>query len=428
MKQRTRRILISRPVSCIKKTLHITSLASAFCCTLSLMLLFACGGGGAGPGSPVFVSGVAASGAPIFGFVTLKDQNGYLSGPAIVHFDGSFSLDVTGFTPPFVLKVKGSLGAESLTLYAVAWEAGTVHINPFSNLALMLATGSDPALVYQETRAIPDTTKISETSLSEAVAQIKTFLSPLLSTYGITDFDPLNGHYSATPDNRLDAMLDVISFKTENGLLTVRNRLDGTIIASGNVANLADIALDGSKFPDEGVLGDIREITQRLGVLCSTMNLGASLTSADLEDFFVSDPDYGTSSGYTRAQEIAAIREMFKYRNGNGSLRPLTDIRNVRLVSDQTANYSGRGVSKAYLLNYEFTFEYGPRGQSANATFGRETSSGLWKFIGDPVGSVIGNNHEASYKVIVIEHPAPCTYVPAPCPAGFACAAAVDGN
>ena len=362
----------------------------------TIAFLSACGGGSSSQ-TPTqlpatVVSGIAATGAPIQGTVTLKDRDGLTRGPVATGSDGSFSFEVTGLAPPFVLKAEWTSGLQTQALFAVATQAGTVHINPLSNLALAFATGADPVAVFGASDAPPDTAAISDTTMAAAVGQMKTLLTPLLNDYGITEFNPLNGNYTATPDNRLDAMLDVIAVKAENGQVTISNRLTGTAIASGSATNPAGIVLDKAKCPDKGALDDVRDITQRVGALGEAMKLGAALTTTALEGFFVPDPDYGTSNGHTRTQDIASIVAIFGPggSNTNGALKVL---RNVRLVSDLTAKYTGRGVTKVYLLNYDFIFENGKTVRGNNVTFGKETASGLWKFIGDPVGQVAGSNY-----------------------------------
>jgi hypothetical protein len=357
--------------------------------------LVACGGSGSQSGgslSDASVSGVAATGAPIVGTVTLKDSNGLLSGPVSTDSEGRFSLATGGLTPPYLLKVEWTTGAQTQALFSATMEAGSVHINPLTHLALALATGSDPATLFGATGTPPDTTRISKATLTAAVGQIRTLLTPLLMDYGITDFDPLNGHYVATPANRLDAMLDVITIKTENGQVTISNRLTGTAIASGSASNLAGISLDQTRAPNSAVLGDIGELTGRIGAMGATMKLGETLTAAALEGFFLSDPAYGTSGGHTRAQDLASIVEIFG-PGGSNTNGPLKELRNLRLVSDLSEKYSGRGVTKVYLLNYEFKFENGKTVQGNNVTFGKETATGLWKFIGDPTGEAAGSNY-----------------------------------
>jgi hypothetical protein len=326
------------------------------------------------------ISGVAATGLPISGNITLKDRNGVQLGPLATDSDGNYAFDVTGLASPFLLKAEWSIGSQSYTLFSVATGAGNVHINPFANLALMLAAGSDPALIFGAPGAKPDMGQITDAAIALALAKIKTLLGPLLIYYGIFDFDPLSGAYTATPDNKLDALLDVLSVKVENGTLTITNKLNGSVISSGSAANIPGIALDMTKTPEKEVLTDIKDLTERVGALCTIMNLGSALTVDKLEGLFIPDPDYGKSAGHTRAQDIQSIVNIFAPGGANKDGK-LKTIRNVRLVSDQTANYSGRGVSKVYLLNYDFIHENGTVVHGNNTTFGKELSGGQWKFI-----------------------------------------------
>jgi hypothetical protein len=355
-----------------------------------IALLSACGGGR----TSSTVSGVAATGVPILGTVTLKDSNGLQCGPVATDDDGNFSLDVKGLTPPFLLKAEWTVGLQTQTLFSASVQTGNVHINPLTDLALALATGSDPAAVFGVSGGLPDASRISEATLAAAMRQIRTLLTPLLDEYGITDFDPLHGRYVATPENRLDAMLDVIAVKAENGTVTISNRLTGTAIASGSMASPAGILLDRAKFPNKEVLEDIRAINARVGVLGAAMGLGPALTAAELEGLFVPDPAYGTSNSRTRTQDIASIVAIFG-SGGSNADGPLKSLRNVRLVGDLSAKYNGRGVAKAYLLNYDFIFENGRIVRGNNVTFGKEIVGGLWKFIGDPEGETAGSNYGA---------------------------------
>lgn len=354
----------------------------------TITFLSACGSGSSSqtsslPPPATIVSGIAATGAPILGTVTLKDRDGLTRGPVATGSDGSFSFDVLRLAPPFLLKAEWTAAGQTQALFSVAMQVGTVHINPLSNLALAIATGADPVSVFGTSSALPDTAALSDTTLASAVGQMRTLLKPLLDDYGITEFNPLAGNYSATPDNRLDAMLDVVAVKVENGQMTISNRLTGAAVASGSVAQPAGIALDKSKCPDNAALEDIRDITQRVGVLGAAMKLGASLTATDLEGLFIPDPDYGTSSGGTRTQDIAGIVAIFG-PGGSNTNGPLKSLRNVRLVSDLTTQYTGRGVTKVYLFSYDFIFENGKTVRGNNVTFGKDTATGLWKFIGDP--------------------------------------------
>jgi len=137
---------------------------------------------------------------------------------------------------------------------------------------------------------------------------------------------------------------------------------------------------------------DIRDLTERLATLSAIMNLGAALDASTLDGLFISNPNYGTSNGQARAENIASIVAIFG-PNGTNSNGKLKTINNVQIVSDQTASYANRGVTKAYLLNYDFIFENGSTVHGNDVTFGKESTSGQWKFIGSPDGSNIGNNY-----------------------------------
>jgi hypothetical protein len=352
-----------------------------------MLSLHACGGGGSGSGGATggpAVSGVAAAGAPIIGQVTLRDKNGVELGPVATDSSGNFSFDVTGLALPFILKADGWVGAQSYTLYSAATTAGKAHINPFTHLVLAAAAGVDPSQVFGPAGGRPDTAAISDSALRAALVRIHALMQPLLDEYGITDFDPLGGDYEANPGNRLDAMLDLIRVEFNSGSITIANKLNGSVIASGNLANLAAISLDKARAPAQSSLAEIREITARLTELCSVMDLGADLTVQVLDGFFIPDPQYGLSNGHARTEDIASIPAIFG-PGGTNTRGRVKEIRNVRLVSDITADYyASRGIERVFILNYDFIHENGDIVRGTNVTFARETGSGLWKFIGDP--------------------------------------------
>jgi hypothetical protein len=377
---------------------------------IGLLFLNGCAGGGSdGSASSPTVSGVAATGVPISGTVTLKDAKGVQLGPLATDDNGAFSFDVTGLTPPYLLKAEWVSSNQTYTLFSAATCSGRANINPLTNLTLQLASNAGPSALFGAQGVQPDTSHLDEATISAAQARMKDMLTPLLAKYGITEFEPMRGPYKATPENRLDAMLDAISIKVANNTLSITNKLDGSVIASGNVAN--PVTLDLTKSPDSTLLTDIKEITERVKVLCNAMNLKDALTVNALEDLFVPEQYYGvindgTVGARTRAQDMAGVVAIYG-PNGIDKNGKLKTIRNVRIVSDQTANYSGRGVTKVYLLNYDFIYENGTVVPSTNVTFGKETSTGLWKFIGDPVNAHIGEGYGCTMTQVQIELPPP---------------------
>lgn len=367
-----------------------------FCLLIRLFLLIllilsvsACGNGSTSSGQSS-VTGVAAAGAPITGQVYLKDINGKTAGPVDTDVNGNFFFNVAGLTPPFILKIEGQAGGYPYTLYSVATKAGNAHINPFSTIVLATATGLDPEQIFNN----PSATGIDDAKIQLGVSKVTALLRPLLDFYEITEFDPITSDYVASPENKLDTVLDVVSILVENGSFYVTNRLTDTLIASGSIADISTVALNMAVAPDKSALTDIQELSVRLAELCDVMNKGNRLTTQDLEDFFVPDPDYGTSSGLTRTEDINSIVSIFG-PNGTNSNGRLASIKNIRLVWDYTSSYSGHSVNKVYLLNYDFIFENGVVVQGSDVTFAKVLADGQlkWKFIGDYSGEFIGKGY-----------------------------------
>jgi hypothetical protein len=191
---------------------------------IAALLLNGCGGGN---GAVSTVSGVAASGSPISGTARLKDSSvpaRELS--ASIGIDGSFSFDVTGLTPPFLLKAAGTVGGNACTYYSFATAAGTANINPLAHLAVVEAAGQDDlAPLY----AAPDRTTMQgvAAALPDALARLRAALGPTLAKFGAASVDFVSTPYIAN-HRGLDLLLDTVSITAANGLVTVTDRMTGT--------------------------------------------------------------------------------------------------------------------------------------------------------------------------------------------------------
>jgi hypothetical protein len=183
------------------------------------------GGGGAGTTGPT-VSGVAATGSPISGTVYLKDS----SSPAkeistTIKSDGSYSLDVTGLTAPFLLKAVGTANGQSYTLYSLAGVPGVANINPLSHLAVVQANhGADPAVLYAN--LTPAQVQAIRTTLATVIPQIQALLQQILSQYGVATTDFISDAYAANHTG-LDLLFDMIAITANNGNLVVTNKVSG---------------------------------------------------------------------------------------------------------------------------------------------------------------------------------------------------------
>lgn len=274
-------------------------------CVFIVGVLINCGGGGGGTTSGpavASVSGVAAAGAPLRGLVWLKDAGGVTRGPTTLDINGTFSFDTAGLTPPFYLKALGAVGGESYELYSITLQ-GTGNINPLTNvIAAAAAHVTDPKTAYDNPADHP----VTRVDLRTATADMVSLLRPMLDAYN-APADPVTGPYTADHTG-LDGVLDVvgIDLSPTTGSVTVRNRLTGSVIASGNTGSLSAPTQALVDVPDPQAVTDLRDIEAKLAEFVAVKNgKGAGLTAADLEPFFATD--YGIHDGSLRSSRISAL-------------------------------------------------------------------------------------------------------------------------
>lgn len=221
--------------------------------TAGSLFLAGCGSGGgngsstAGLQATPTVSGVAATGAPILGNAFLKDS----SNPAkemttVIKSDGSFSFNVTGFTPPFILKAAWQTGSVNNQLISFASAAGTANIHPLSNVEVANAAGVvDPSTLYATVNATMLQTIAANMTAAEAALEVK--LKPLLDLYGVT-IDPITGPFVANHTG-FDAMLDAITIQINAGNVVMMNKQTGTTIFSAPMSNIAGGTFTAGNMP-----------------------------------------------------------------------------------------------------------------------------------------------------------------------------------
>lgn len=198
----------------------------------------ACSGGGGSEDNstptPKTISGVAAAGSPIIGYVYVKDSTGQIIGQDNIAQDGSFSFDVKGHQAPFYLKAEGTVGGNSYNLYSATTTAGITNINPLTNLALAVASGvNDPAIVYNQT------IDISQTSILQSLGTIEQRLQSTLQKYNATNINPLTDKFNADHTG-LDAVFDSTNFHidTSSGNITITENTGSTTILNTTITTL----------------------------------------------------------------------------------------------------------------------------------------------------------------------------------------------
>ena len=196
--------------------------------TLMLAALVACGGGGGAGSNSAQLSGVAAYGAPMQGAsITLTDANGQ-SRTTNTSTDGSYTLDVTGLTAPFLLKASSAAGDSVKEYVALVTSAPTegktvvANVTPLTH-ALVTMVSSDGASPNEFT----DSSKLKtlDTSkLSAALVNLQAALKNVLVETGLSEkFDPLSVRFKADRTNAEDTLLDTIKVSVSDQGVTLHN-------------------------------------------------------------------------------------------------------------------------------------------------------------------------------------------------------------
>jgi hypothetical protein len=204
------------------------------------LILSGCSGGGGVGSTPSNTSqtvmGVAASGAPIVGTVTLKDASPTpLVRTTASAANGSFSINVGGLTPPYMLSVTWTTSSGVNKLYSFAAGPGTANINPFSNAVFAASGGVSDTATFSGTPSLAMLRdEVSRTWSTSN--QLQTQLSPLFEQYGTTQ-NPISDEYVAN-NTGLDAMFDDVNITVSNGIITVTNRETGAVIFTAPINNI----------------------------------------------------------------------------------------------------------------------------------------------------------------------------------------------
>ena len=213
---------------------------------ITLTLLIGCGSDGGDSvttttTSGTSLSGTAAAGAPIIGSVTVKgSQGGIVSEP--IEADGSYSVDVSTLTAPYMLRAQGYVGGTQYTLHSYAEESdlgNTINVTPFTDLIIANAASSLASTYFDN-----GTFDLTEQEIAAEEQALQEKLSTVLASLGIADTIDLLRTSFAADHSDLDAALDIVRVEvnTSTSVATLTNLIDNTTI----VDNLVDDTLDSA--------------------------------------------------------------------------------------------------------------------------------------------------------------------------------------
>lgn len=213
---------------------HTHRLWLLFCTIAAALVLTGCGGGGSGSAAPTApdntsqVSGTAAAGAPLIGFVGAKDSVGGAA-TAEIMADGSFELPTTDLTPPVLIYASGIAGGNAYQLLSVVFEDdvnGTVNITPITDLIIGNTVSDSPQDFFNN----PNFTVLTQDAVEAEEKNIRTRLKPLLDGLGVEETFDLRKSPFVANRSGFDGVLDLLEVTVDPATNTavIRNRLDPT--------------------------------------------------------------------------------------------------------------------------------------------------------------------------------------------------------
>lgn len=192
------------------------------------------------PPAPVLISGTAAAGAPVVGFVSVRDSSTKtqpVKEGIAIEANGHYSVDVTGLTPPYAFLATGTVGGKTVSLYSAATsdDAGkTINITPFTDLIIRnIAAGAVDT--YLATSGNMANLTTAELDVKRVVLTAQ--LAPALLAMGVSgSIDLLRATFNADASG-LDRFMDAIKVDTTTpGSVTISNIMDAATTLVVNTA------------------------------------------------------------------------------------------------------------------------------------------------------------------------------------------------
>lgn len=207
--------------------------------------------GGVSQSGTTLISGVAAVGAPLVGNVTVKDSKGATRSAAI-GTNGSYSVDVSGMTAPFVFRAEGSVNGTTATVHSIATEAdlnGRINITQLTDLIVSNIAGQLAQNYFDKFDQSGNAGLASKALVDAEVAKLKEKLLPILAALGVdTAIDLLHSTFTPLADP-IDKALDVIrvSYDAAANTATISNVVNA-------IAVVDDLATQAAAEPTPATL------------------------------------------------------------------------------------------------------------------------------------------------------------------------------
>jgi hypothetical protein len=200
------------------------------------------------------IRGIAAAGAPIVGIVNVKGAEGNTAS-ATIGLDGSFSLNVSALTAPYILYATGTVYGESITIYSAGVATGNINITPITDFILRKALADSAEDAFDAWTS----SSVTEETLDAAETEVQEQLAPILDAAGLTDdVDLVSGTFEADQTG-LDAVLEAIdiTYDETGTTATIENELTDSTYTD-DVTTTTDDTEAG--LPDDDANTEISDI------------------------------------------------------------------------------------------------------------------------------------------------------------------------
>ena len=174
-----------------------------------VLALSGCGGGGGGGGTSggPAITGVAATGAPAVGLVSLRVGSSSINPVTVfTSSDGSYSIPTSNLSGPVLLQVTTS---SNKNLYSISpTSTGMANINPLTTI--VTAVAASPTDLTQAFSATTSNINLYPiiSKMSAAETGVHKVLAPMLAAFNVKG-SLINSLYVADHTN-VDALLDLI--------------------------------------------------------------------------------------------------------------------------------------------------------------------------------------------------------------------------
>lgn len=230
-----------------------------------ISLLASCGGGGGGCSGSSFafgniggeicksnqspvsavstvISGATSGGGPIVGRVEITDNLGGIRG-APINDDGTYKVDVSGMTGPFIVKAHGTVAGLPVTYYSAGTQedvGGVINVTPFTDLILSNIAGRAIGAYLSDVNNIARFASTLESlKIRQTQEALFAMVRPILLQLGVTETVDLMRTVFKADQAGLNTFLNLVKvqYVPSTSIVELRNLITNAVMASVDVTN-----------------------------------------------------------------------------------------------------------------------------------------------------------------------------------------------